>query len=52
LIDIFLGRALPGQASGEEASRYVIARERQRQKKRVWIASPSARNDKKGGGVR
>jgi hypothetical protein len=49
LINLLLGRALCSQASVEEASRYVIARSvSDKTILKDAIASPSARNDKKG----
>ena len=49
LINLLLGRALRSQASVEEASRYVIARSvSDKAILEDTIASPSARNDKKG----
>ena len=49
LINLLLGRTLCSQASVEEASRYVIARSvNNKAILKDAIASPSARNDKKG----
>jgi hypothetical protein len=49
LINLLLGRALCSQASVQEASRHLITRSvSENATSKVGIASPSARNDKKG----